>query len=89
MVVGAVAQEIHVGVAERLQLVALGMVLGDVQRIGDAEAQPLAVEIEAGRGIGDVEAEVPEPPDLERLREQHAADVEFSVGFLCHDGYSM
>ncbi len=63
--------------------------LGDVQRIGDAEAQPLAVEIEAGCGIGDVEAEVPEPPDLERLREQNAADVEFPVGFLRHDGYSL
>ena len=64
------------------------MVLGDVERIGDAETQPLAVEVEAGRRIGDVQAEVPEPADLERLREQHAADVEFASGALCHD-YSL
>ncbi len=88
MVVGSVAQEIHVGVAELLQLVFLRMVLGDVERIGNAETQPLAVEIEAGRGIGDVQAEVAEAPDLERLREQHAADVEFASGALCHD-YSL
>src|SRR6266851_2678848 len=88
VVVGSVAQEIHVGVAEPLQLVFLRMVLGDVERIGDAEAQPLAVEVEAGRGIGDVQAEVPEPADFERLREQHAADVEFASGALCHD-YSL
>ena len=89
MVVGAVPQEIHVGVAELLQRLALRMVLGDVERIGDAEAQPLAVELEAGRRIGNVQAEVPEPPDLERLREEHAADVEPAIPFRCHGGYSL
>ena len=88
MVIGAVAQEIHVGVAELLELVALRVVLGDVERIGDAEAQPLAVEVEAGRGIGDVQPEMAEAPDLERLRHHHAADVEANALFLCHDGYS-
>jgi len=52
MVIGAVAQEIHVGVPELPQLVAFRMVLGDVERIGDAEAEALAVEVEAGRGSG-------------------------------------
>jgi len=40
MVVGAVAQEIHVGVAEGLQLVALRVMLGDVQRIEMRKPSP-------------------------------------------------
>src|SRR2546426_3608955 len=89
MVVGAVAQEIHVCVAELLQFVALRVMLGDVELIGDAEAEALAIEIQAGRGIGDVQAEMTQAPDLERLRQHHAADVETSALFPCHDGYSL
>ena len=88
MMIGAVAQEIHMGVAELPQLVALRVVLGDVERVGDAEAQALAVEIEAGRGIGHVQPEMTQAPDLERLRQHHAADVEANALFLCHDRYS-
>src|SRR3989442_14900208 len=70
VVVGSVAQEIHVGVAEPLQLVFLRLVLGDVERVGDAETQPLAVEVEAGRRTGGVQAEAPEPAGLARPRGQ-------------------
>ena len=56
---------------------------------GNSQTEPLAVEIQARRGIGDVQAEVSETADLERLLEQHAADVELSRGAFCHDGYSL
>jgi len=63
--------------------------LNEAIKAQDAKAQPLAIEIEAGRRVGDVQAEVSEPPDLERLREHHATDVEPAIPFLCHDGYSL
>ena len=69
-------------------LVAPGMALCDVERIGDAETQGLAVELEAGPGIGDVQTEMTQTPDLEGLRQHHSADVEASAPFLRH-GYSL
>jgi hypothetical protein len=51
--------------------------------------EALAIEVEARRRIGDVQAEMAQAPDLEGLRQQDAADVEFPVAALGHDGYSL
>src|SRR5262249_9628227 len=50
--------------------------LGEIDRVRNAEPEQPAVEILAALGIGDVDAEMPEPPDAERPRQLDAADVE-------------
>ena len=54
-----------------------------VRVIGDAKAERFAIEIQALCRISHVDAEVAEPANLERLFQQHAANVELSVAALC------
>ena len=74
VVVGAVAHEIAVAVAEPL-------VLGEPRRareiglVRDREAEEVAIEMAALLELLDVEAEMPEPADLERPLQQDPADV--------------
>ncbi len=75
VVVGIVAHEDDPAVLEPLgHLLAPGDLL-QVARVGDAEAEQLGIEIDPALQVGDIEAEMAQPPDLERLRIAHAADV--------------
>ena len=75
MVVRAVAHEVAACVAE---VVALGSPrhLPEVEDVGMFEAEEVPVEVTRLVHPNRVEAEVAEPPDLERSSQQHSADVE-------------
>ena len=60
-----------------------GQQLVEVGLVGKAEAQRLAVEVQSGVELGEVEAEMPEAADAERPRVEDAADV---VLGLAHAG---
>jgi hypothetical protein len=83
VVVGSVAHEVAARIAE---VVALGRPrhLAEVQDVGVLEAEEVAVEIPRLVHPDRVEAEVAEPPDLERSRQQHATHVE-AIPIRGHD----
>src|SRR5215469_7584642 len=72
VMVGAVAHEIALRPGE---------ILGEPRRarkireIGDLEAEKVAVELPALLDLVQVEAEMPEPPDLERPLQHHPANI--------------
>ena len=82
VVVRPVAHEVAAGVAE---VVALGRPrhLAEIQDVRVLEAEEVAVEVARLVHPDRVEAEVAEPPDLERPLQQHAADVE-AIAVGCH-----
>ena len=72
MVVATVVHEVALGLLDALEG---GGAPGEVEGVGDVEAEQGVVEVLAGFHVGDVEAEVAEPANLEGPVELHTADV--------------
>ena len=77
VVIGVVAHEIRVGVAELLELLRLLGCREGIANIGDLEPQKVAIDGKVVLHIVKTQAEMAETADLERLVEQNAPDVAF------------
>ena len=78
MVVGAVAHEIAARIAE-IGIFREPRRPREIERIRRGEAEQVAVELAALGKLLDIEAEMTEPPNLERLRQVNAANIVASV----------
>src|SRR5215831_4363986 len=79
MVVGSVASEITIGIAE---IGKLGRVFGAarvIHDIGNAKAEEIAVKFYAFVHIDEIEPKMAQAANFKRLIEENAADVEFSI----------
>ena len=77
--IGAVAGEVAVRVAEARNLRRVFGAARVIHDVRNAKAQEIDVEMYAVFHIRQVEAEMTEPANFKGLVEQHAADVEFAV----------
>ena len=75
VMVGIVAHEDDARVLEPLGHLLPARHLGEIARVGDAEAEETGVEVEPLVHVRDVEAEMSEAPDLERSRIANTPDV--------------
>ncbi len=75
VVIRAVAHEVAERIAE-VDVLREPRRLREVESVGHVEAEELRVELDALGELVDVEPEVPEPADLERPGQGHAANVE-------------
>src|SRR5512134_2414590 len=78
--IGAVAGEIAVGIAETGELSRVLGAAGIIHYVGYAEAEQADVKTNAVFHVRQIETEMAEATDLEGLVEQDSADVEFAVG---------
>ena len=81
VMVAAVVHEVALGLLDALEG---GGAPGEVESVGDVEAEQGVVEVLAGFHVGDVEAEVAKPTNLEGPVELDAADVIGALLGSCH-----
>src|SRR5215218_8780013 len=80
VMVMAMMEEVTPTVLDVLQGITHVRELFEVQDVRYPEPQEIAIEVYCLLHIGDVEAKVAQPADLEGLLQHHAADV---IGLLC------
>jgi hypothetical protein len=84
VMVGGIAGEIGRAVAEGLVFRRVSLALEGIPQVDDLEADEVGVELDHRRLILRIHPAVTEPPDLERLVHEDAADVELAFRW-CHD----
>src|SRR6185437_5279564 len=91
VMIGAVGEEEDARLFHLLRRLAHELERADIDLVGQAEAEQPRVEIDAGVEIADIETEMAEASDLERLRIDHAADIVAAAGrahgFVLLGGY--